>query len=59
MITQLQCPWEATSYSVSQSPHFFKPKGSLPCSQEPATGPYSEPDKSNPEYKWLLNDNMD
>jgi hypothetical protein len=23
-------------------------KGSLSCSQEPATGPYSEPDQSSP-----------
>jgi hypothetical protein len=27
-------------------------EGSLPCSQEPATGPYSEPDASSPS---LLN----
>jgi len=23
-------------------------EGSLPCSQEPTTGPYSEPDESSP-----------
>jgi hypothetical protein len=29
------------------SQYFMEPGGSLPCSQEPAPGPYREPDKSN------------
>jgi hypothetical protein len=29
------------------SQHFMEPEGSLRCSQEPSTGPYSEPDQSN------------
>jgi len=29
-------------------------KGSLPCSQEPATGPYSEPDSSTPDLLTLF-----
>jgi hypothetical protein len=31
----------------------MEPEGLLPCSQEPSTGPYSEPDKSNPYHPIL------
>jgi len=31
----------------------MKPEGSLPCSQDPATDPYPEPDASNPHITTL------
>jgi hypothetical protein len=35
------------------SQDFMEPEGSLPCSQEPSTGPYSEPDQPNPYIHFL------
>jgi hypothetical protein len=32
------------------SQRFIEPEGSLPPSQEPSTGPYPEPDRSNPHH---------
>jgi hypothetical protein len=34
---------------------FMETKILLPCSQEPATGPYLEPNKSGPHSKYILN----
>jgi hypothetical protein len=32
----------------------MEPEGSLPCSREPSTGPYPEPDQSNPYHRILF-----
>jgi hypothetical protein len=36
-----------------KSQRFMEPEGSLPPSQEPSTGPYPEPDRSNPHHSIL------
>jgi hypothetical protein len=33
--------------------HFVDSKGSLPCTQEPSTGPYPEPDEASPYHSIL------
>jgi hypothetical protein len=43
---------QSLSYSrISQ--HFMEPEGSLPCSHEPSTVPYPDPDQSSP-YRLIV-----
>jgi hypothetical protein len=44
---QSQSSWEADGYLV---PSFMETKSSLPCTQEPAIYPCSEPDESSPHF---------
>jgi len=39
---------------VKKFPHFIETEGSLPYSQELATGPYPEPDESSPHLPTLF-----
>jgi hypothetical protein len=39
---------------VKKLPPSMEPEGSLPCSQEPATGPYLKPDDSSPQRHTLF-----
>jgi hypothetical protein len=43
-LMELSSSWEAANCGASGTfRHFMEPEGSLPCSQEPSNGPYSEP----------------
>jgi len=47
--------WKADSHSACQKyPAFFvEPEGSLPYSQNPSTGPYSEPAEAGSPHRSL------
>jgi hypothetical protein len=51
-LKELSPSWQTTKCAASQ--HFIEPEGLLPCSQEPSTGPYPEPDQSNPHHPILI-----
>jgi hypothetical protein len=53
----LLTPWRAVALEklvgvqcMKTSPPFMEPDCSLPCSQEPTTGPFSEADESSPHH---------
>jgi hypothetical protein len=45
-------PNSRNGHRVSQ--HFMEPEDSLPCSQEPSSGPCPEPDESSPCHPILF-----
>jgi hypothetical protein len=45
--------WQSLSQSGNFLP-FMEPEGSLPCTQQPATGPYPEPDEFSPHLPTLF-----
>jgi hypothetical protein len=44
---------ELIEFYGSQRLNFMEAKGSVPCSQEPSTDPYPEPDQSSPYHPIL------
>ena len=52
--------WESNRSSASQEipPHFTKPEGSLPNSQQPLICLYPEPDQSSPRPNPLHEDQL-
>jgi hypothetical protein len=45
---------EANSHSSSQGPAYMELEGTLPCSQEPVTGPCPESRESSPQLPILF-----
>jgi hypothetical protein len=46
--------WRHSISYLRISQYFIEPESSLPCSQEPSTGPYPKPDQSSPYYPILF-----
>jgi hypothetical protein len=56
LLTELSPSWDAANCAATQeTPSNFKePETSSPCSQEPSTGPYPEPDRSSPYIPFYI-----
>jgi hypothetical protein len=52
---ELSPSWKASNSAATQDlpKKFMEPEGSSLSSQEPSTGPYTEPDQSNPYHPIL------
>jgi hypothetical protein len=52
MVTYFETKNHSLTHSLTHGAErfFMEPEGSLPRSQEPSTGPYPEPDRSNPYH---------
>jgi hypothetical protein len=52
LLTELSPSWEAANFAAIQEipSKFEESEGSLPCLQEPSTGPYPEPVWSSPHH---------
>jgi hypothetical protein len=54
LLTELSPSREAANCAATQElPSILRNPGSSPCSQEPSTGPYPEPDRSSPYHPIL------
>jgi len=45
---------EAVTQLFNKFAAFMEPEGSLPCQQQPETGPYPEPDASSPHLPTIF-----
>jgi hypothetical protein len=59
LLTYEAKPLSRSCQLCSYSQHFKESEGSSPCSQQPSTAPYPEPDRSTPYRSYLSNTHPD